>query len=86
MYQSEFCRWPNQKNSNNSWFRLHCSNNIFSFTNIAKKKKKKKNKKRKKLQSVFSNEEYRVNDIIDNSTKTCPVLKPQENVSNLFNE
>ena len=48
MYQSEFCRWPNQKNSNNSWFRLHCSNNIFSFTNIAKKKKKKKEKEKKK--------------------------------------
>ena len=79
MYQSEFCRWPNQKNSNDSWFRLHCSNNIFS-------EKKEKNIKRKKLQSVFSNEEYRVNDIIDNSTKTCPVLKPRENVSNLLNE
>ena len=49
MYQSEFCRWPNQKNSNNSWFRLHCSNNIFSFTNIAEKKKKKKRKKEKNL-------------------------------------
>ena len=40
----------------------------------------------KKLQSVFSNEEYHVNDHIDNSTKTCLVLKPQENLTNFFNE
>ena len=40
----------------------------------------------KKLQSVFSNEEYHVNDHIDNSTKTCFVLKPQENLTNFFNE
>ena len=56
-------------NSSNSWFCLHCSNNIFPFTNITNKK----------LQSVFSNEEYHINDYIDNSTKTSLVLKPQEN-------
>ena len=64
------------QNSNNSWFCLHCFNNIFPFTNITNKK----------LQSVFSNEEYRGNDDIDNSTKTCLVLKPQENLTNLFNK
>ena len=57
------------KNSSNSWFCLHCSNNIFPFTNITNKK----------LQSVFSNEEYHINDYIDYSTKACLVLKPQEN-------
>ena len=55
------------KNSNSSWFCLHCSNNIFPFTNITNKK----------LQSVFSNEEYHVDDYIDNSTNTGFVLKPQ---------
>ena len=64
------------KNSNSSWFCLHCSNNIFPFTNITNKK----------LQSVFSNEVYHINDYIDNSTNTCLVLKPQENLTNLFNE
>ena len=54
------------KNSSNSWFCLHCSNNIFPFTNITNQK----------LQSVFSNEEYHINDYIDNSNKTCLVLKP----------
>ena len=57
------------KNSNSSWFCLHCSNNIFPFTSITNKE----------LQSVFSNEEYHVDDYIDNSTKTRLVLKPQEN-------
>ena len=64
------------KNSNSSWFCLHYSNNIFPFTNITNKK----------LQSVFSNEKYHVDDYIDNSTKTRLVLKPQENLTNLFNE
>ena len=64
------------KNSNSSWFCLHCSNNIFPFTNITNKE----------LQSVFSNEEYHVDDYIDNSTNTRLVLKPQENLTNLFNE
>ena len=64
------------KNSNSSWFCLHCSNNIFPFTNIANEK----------LQSVFSNEKYHVDDYIDNLTKTRLVLKPQENLTNLFNE
>ena len=50
--------------------------NIFPFTNITNKK----------LQSAFSNEEYHVDDYIDNSTKTCLVLKPQENLTNLFNK
>ena len=63
------------KNSKSSWFCLHCSN-IFPFTNITGKK----------LQSVFSNEEYHVDDYIDNSTKTRLVLKPQENLTNFFNE
>ena len=63
------------KNSNSGWFCLHCSNNIFPFTNITNKK----------LQSVFSNEEY-VDDYIDNSINTCLVLKPQENLANLFFE
>ena len=64
------------KNSNSSWFCLYCSNNIFPFTNITNKK----------LQSVFSNEEYHADDYIDNSTKTRLVLKPQENLTNIFNE
>ena len=64
------------KNSNSSWFCLHCSNNIFPFTNITNKE----------LQSAFSKEEYHVDDYIDNSTKTRLVLKPQENLTNLFNE
>ena len=64
------------KISNSSWFCLHCSNNIIPFTNITNKK----------LQSVFSNEEYHVDDYIDNSTNTRLVLKPQENLTNLFNE
>ena len=55
---------------------LHCSNNIFPFTNITNKK----------LQSVFTNEEYHVDDYINNSTNICLVLKPQENLTNLFNE
>ena len=46
------------RNSISSWFCLRCSNNIFPFTNITNKK----------LQSVFSNEEYHVNDYKDNST------------------
>ena len=62
------------KNSNSSWFCLHCSNNIFPFTNITNKK----------LQSVFSNEEYHVDDYIDNSTNTHLVLKPQENLTSLI--
>ena len=64
------------KNSNSSWFCLHCSNNIFPFTNITNKN----------LQSVFSNEEYHVDDYIDNSTNTRLILKPQENSTTLFNE
>ena len=64
------------KNSNNSWFCLHCSNNIFALTNITNRK----------LQLVFSNEEYHVDDYMDNSTNTRLVLKPQENLTNLFNE
>ena len=32
------------------------------------------------------NEEYHVDDYIDNSTNTRLVLKPQENLTNLFNE
>ena len=64
------------KNSNSSWFCLHCSNNIFPFTNITNKK----------LQSVFSNEEYHVDDYVDNSINTCLLLKPQENSMNLFHE
>ena len=63
------------KNSNGSWFCLHCSN-IFPFTNITNKK----------LQSVFSNEEYHVDDCIDNSTNIRLVMKPQENLNNLFND
>ena len=55
------------KNSNSSWFCLHCSNNIFPFTN-------------------FINKEYHVDDYIGNSTNTRLVLKPQENLTNLFNE
>ena len=64
------------KNPNSSCFCLHCSNNIFPFSNITSKE----------LQSVFSNEEYHVDYYIDNSTKTRLVLKPQENLTNLFNE
>ena len=64
------------KHSNNNWFCLRCSNNIFPFINITNKK----------LQSVFSDEEYHVDDYIDNSTKTSIVLKPQENLTNLFYE
>ena len=64
------------KNSNSGWFFLHFSNNFFPLTNITTKK----------LRSVFNNEEYHVDDYIDNSTKTCLVLKPQENLTNLFNE
>ena len=82
MEQSEFCRWSTKevlgqliKNSNNSSLCLHCSDNIFPFTNITNKK----------LLSVFSNEEYHVNDYIGNSTKTCLALKP-EYLTNLFNE
>ena len=60
----------------NSWFCLHCSSNTFPFTNITNKK----------LQSVFSNKEYCINDDLDNSIKTYVVLKPQENLSNFFNE
>ena len=63
------------KNSNSSWFCLHCSNNIFLFTKITNKK----------LQSVFSNEEYHVDNYVDNSTNTVLVLKPQENLNSLFN-
>ena len=62
------------KNSNSSWFCLHCSNNI--FTNITNKK----------LQYAFSNEKYHVDDYIDNSTNSPLVLKTQENLINLFNE
>ena len=50
-------------------------NNIFPFTNITSKK----------LQSVFNNKEYHVDDYIDNLTNTCLVFKPQENLTNLFN-
>ena len=64
------------KNSSSGWFCLHCSNNIFPFTNIANRK----------LQSVFNSEEYHVDDYIDNSINTCLALKPQENLANLFNE
>ena len=49
------------------------SNNIFPFINITNKK----------LQSVFSNEEYYVDGYMNNSTKTCLVLKPQENLTSL---
>ena len=64
------------KNWNSSWFCLQCSNNIFPFANIINKKP----------QSVFSNGEYHVDDdYIDNSTNTRLVLKPQENLTNLFN-
>ena len=59
-----------------SWFCLLCSNNIFPFTNITNKK----------LQSVFDNGEYHLDDYIYNSTKTCLVLKSQENLTDLFNE
>ena len=52
-----------------------CCNNIFPFTNITNKK----------LQSVFSNEEYHVDDYIGNLNNTCLVFKPQENLTNLFN-
>ena len=64
------------KNSNSGWFCLHCSNNIFPFTNITNKK----------VQSFFSNEEYHADDYIHNSINTCLVLKPKENLANLFNE
>ena len=64
------------KNSNSSWFCWRCSDNISPFTNITNKR----------LQSVFSKEEYHLGDYIDNSTKTCLVLKPQENLTNLLNE
>ena len=64
------------KNSDSSWFCLHFSNKIFPFTNITNKK----------LQSVFSDEEYHVDDYIDSLTKTCLVLRPQENLTNLFSE
>ena len=64
------------KNSNSSWFCSNCSNNIFPFTNITNEK----------LQSVFSNEEYHVDNYIDNLINTCFVLKPQENLTNLFDE
>ena len=66
------------KNSNNSWFCLHCSNDIFPFTTLQIKNCNQS--------SVFSNGEYHVNDHIDNSIKTCLMLKPQENLTNLFNE
>ena len=55
---------------------LLTSNNVFPFTNITNKK----------LQSVFSNKEYHVDGYIDNLTKTCLVLRSQENLTNLFNE
>ena len=61
------------KNSDSSWFCLYYSNKIFPFTNITNKK----------LQSVFSNEEYHVDDYIDNSINTYLVLKAQENLTNL---
>ena len=64
------------KNLNSSWFCLHCSSNIYPFTNITNKK----------LQSVFSNEEYHVDCYIGISTNTRLVLKPQGNLTNLFNE
>ena len=38
------------------------------------------------MRSVFSNNEYHINGDIDNSTKTCLVLKPQENLTNFLNE
>ena len=60
------------KNWKNSWFSLQCT----PFINITNKK----------LQSVFSSEEYHVVDYIDNLTNTCLVLKPQENLTNHFNE
>ena len=44
------------------------------------------NKKLESVLSVFSNEECHVEDYIDNSAKTCLVLKLQENLTNLFNE
>ena len=64
------------KNSNSGWFCLHCFNNIFPFANITNKR----------LQSVFRNKEYDVDNYIDDSTNTRLVLKPQENLTNLFNE
>ena len=63
------------KNSNSSWFCLRRSYNIFSFINITNKQ----------LQLVFVNKEYHVDDYIDNSIKTCILLKPQENLTNLNN-
>ena len=66
------------QNSNSSCFCLHCFNNIFIFLLLTLQNKK--------LQSVFSNEEYHVDDYIDNSTNTRLELKPQENLTNLFNE
>ena len=71
-----FVDGQSMKNSNSSWFCLHCSNNFFPFTNITNKK----------VQSVFSNEEYHADDYIDNLINICLVSKPQENLVNLFNE
>ena len=48
------------KNSNNSWFYLHYSNNIVPCTNFTNKK----------LRSVCNNEKSSANQLIDNSTKT----------------
>ena len=64
------------QNSNSSWFCLHSSNNIFPFTNFTNKK----------VQSAFSNREYHVDDYIDNLINTWLVLKPQENLTYIFNE
>ena len=65
------------KNANKSWFCLQCSKNIFPFTNI--------NNYKLSLTVNSSDKQFSYDNDL-NSTNTCLVLNPPENLTNLFNQ
>ena len=65
------------KNANKSWFYLQCSKNIFPFTNI--------NNYKLSLTVNSSDKQFSYDNDL-NSTNTCLVLNPPENLTNLFNQ
>ena len=65
------------KNANKSWFCLQCSKNIFPFTDI--------NNDKLSLTVESSDKQFSYDNDI-NSTNTCLLLNPSENLTNLFNQ
>ena len=65
------------KNAKKSRFCLQCSKNIYSFTNI--------NNYKLSLTVNCSDKQFSYGNNL-NSTDTCLVLNPPENLTNLFNQ